>query len=135
MKTFKLENDQKLESGFTVPENYFEDFSARIIQQVTTEPKVITISHRKRTWIYAAAAIVVLAMAIPIYNQFNQSNNVDTITIENYLTANATISDAELISLLEEKDIQEMRIDLNIEDHTIENELSKNKDLEHYLLN
>lgn len=136
MKTFKLENEQKINSGYTVPENYFEDFSARVMQQVTKEePKVISLFYRKRTWIYAAAAIVVLAMAIPIYNQFNQLNNVDTITIENYLTVNETISDAELISLLEEKDIQEMRIDLNIEDRTIENELSKNKDLEHYLLN
>lgn len=136
MKTFKLENEEKIKTGYTVPENYFEDFSARVMQQVTTEePKVISFFKRRSTWTYTAAALFVMALSIPIFNQYNQSKEIDNATIENYLTANASISDAELISLLDEKDIQEMNIELNIEDNTIENELSKNKDLEQYLLN
>lgn len=136
MKTFKPENEEKIKSGHTIPDHYFEEFSARILQQVTKEePKVISIFSRKKTWIYAAAAVLGMAMSIPIYNQFNQQTEIDNVTIESYLTANATISDAELISLLDEKDIQEMSVNLNVEDKTIENELSENKDLEQYLLN
>lgn len=136
MKTFKLENEEKIKTGYTVPENYFEDFSARVMQHVTAEePKVISFFKRRSTWTYTAAALFVMALSIPIFNQYNQSKEIDNATIENYLTANASISDAELISLLDEKDIQEMNIELNIEDNTIENELSKNKDLEQYLLN
>ena len=136
MKTFKLENEEKIKTGYTVPKNYFEDFSARVMQQVSKEePKVISLYHRRKTWVYVAAALFLMALSIPIYNQFNQPKEIDNATIENYLTANASISDAELISLLDEKDIQEMSIELDIEDNTIENELSKNKDLEQYLLN
>lgn len=136
MKTFKLENEEKIKTGYTVPENYFEDFSARLMQQVSKEePIVISFFKRRSTWTYTAAALFVMALSIPIYNELNKSKEIDNATIENYLTANASISDAELISLLDEKDIQEMSIDLKIEDNTIENELTKNKDLEQYLLN
>lgn len=136
MKPFKLENEEKIKTGYAVPENYFEDFSARVMQQVSKEePKIISFFKRRSTWTYTAAALFVMALSIPIYNELNQSKEIDNATIENYLTANSSISDAELVSLLDEKDIQEMSIELNIEDNTIENELSKSKDLEHYLLN
>lgn len=136
MKTFKLENEEKIKTGYTVPENYFEDFSDRVMQQLTIEePKVISFFKRRSTWTYTAAALFVMALTIPIFNDLNKSKEIDNTTIENYLTANASISDSELISLLDEKDIQEMSIELDIEDNTIENELSKNKDLEQYLLN
>lgn len=136
MKTFKLENEEKIKTGYTVPENYFEDFSARVMQQVSKEePIVIPFFKRRSTWTYTAAALFVMALSIPIFNDLNKSKEIDNTTIENYLTANASISDSELISLLDEKDIQEMSIELDIEDNTIENELSKNKDLEQYLLN
>ncbi|WP_310379124.1 hypothetical protein [Flavobacterium sp.] len=136
MKPFKLENEEKIKTGYTVPENYFEDFSARVMQQVSKEePKIISFFKRRSTWTYTAAALFVMALSIPIYDELNQSKEIDNATIENYLTANSSISDAELVSLLDEKDIQEMSIELNIEDNTIENELSKSKDLEHYLLN
>lgn len=136
MKTFKLENEEKIKTGYTVPENYFEDFSVKVMQQITTEePKVISFLKRRSTWTYTAAALFVMALSFPIYNELIKSKEIDNTTIENYLTANASISDSDLISLLDEKDIQEMSIELDIEDNTIENELSKNKDLEQYLLN
>ena len=43
MKTIKIENEPKIKTGFTVPENYFEDFSAKMRQQLPEkEPKVIS---------------------------------------------------------------------------------------------
>ncbi len=137
MKTFKLDNEPKIETGFTVPDHYFEDFSAKMMQQLPkNEPKVISIFARKKTWIYAAAAIMVLALSLPIYNNyFSHSSEIDETTLENYITYHSTVSDADLVNLLDEQDIQKISIDLDIEDITIENELSQNKNLEQYLLN
>ena len=137
MKTFKLDNEPKIQTGFTFPENYFENFSAKMMQQLPeNEPKVISIYARKKTWMYAAAAILVLSLSLPIYNNyFSHSNEIDEATLENYITYHSTLSDTDLVNLLDEQDIQKMSIDLDIEDITIENELSQNKNLEQYLLN
>lgn len=137
MKTFKLENEPKIKSGFTSPENYFDNFSSRIIQELPkNESKVVSLFARRKIWIYAAAAVIVLALTIPVYNHFsNRSSEIDAVTLENYIAYNSTISDADIVNLLDEKDIQKMTVDLNIEDKSIENELSTNANLEQYLLN
>jgi flagellar basal body-associated protein FliL len=137
MKTFKIENEPKIKTGFTVPENYFEDFSAKMIQQLPEKKsKVIPLFAIRKAWMYAAAAIVVLALIVPVYNHFySHSSEIDDVTIENYIAYHSSVSDADLVNLLDEKDIQKMSIDLNIEDKTIENELSENNNLEQYIIN
>jgi hypothetical protein len=136
MKTFKLENEPKIKSGFITPENYFEGFSAKILQQLPNkEPKVISVFSRKKTWIYYAAAIIVLALTIPVYNNYNNnSSEIETLTLENYITYNSTVSDADLVSLLNENDIQKLNIDLDLEDKNLENELSSTTNMDIYLL-
>ena len=137
MKTFKLDNEPKINTGFTVPDNYFEDFSEKMMQHLPeNEPKIISIYARKKTWIYAAAAILVLALSLPIYNNyFSNTSEIDNATLENYITYQSTVSTTDIVNLLDEQDIQKMTVDLDIEDITIENELSQNKNLEQYLLN
>ena len=137
MKTFKLDNEPKIETGFTVPENYFENFSAKMMQQLPeNEPKIISIFARKKTWMYVAAAIMVLALSLPIYfNNFSHSSEIDEATLENYISYHSTVSDTDLVNLLDEQDIQKMSVDLDLEDVIIENELSENNNLEQYLLN
>jgi len=137
MKTFKLENDPKIESGFTTPENYFDTFSTRVMQQLSEEePKVISLFSRRKTWIYAAVAVLVLALTIPVYNNFySRSSDIDQATLENYIAYHSTVSDTDIVNLLDEKDIQKINIDLNIDDKMIENELSEDNNLEHYLVN
>lgn len=137
MKTFKLENEPKIKSGFTTPENYFDDFSAKILQQLpNNEPKVISIFSNRKTWIYAAAAIFVLALTVPVYNNYQtKSAEIDAVTLESYISYHSTVSDADLVNLLDENDIQKMNVDLDITDKNIEDELSANKNLEQYLLN
>lgn len=137
MKTFKLDSEPKLKTGFTVPENYFEDFSAQMMQQIQQiEPKEISIYLRKKTWIYAAAAVLIFSLCIPIFNHdFDHSSEIEDSTLENYITYQTTVSDEDLVNLLDIQDIQKMSIDLDVEDLIIENELSQNKNLEQYLLN
>lgn len=127
MKTFKLDNEPKIETRFKVPENYFEDFSARVMQQLPKEePKTISIFARRKTWMYAAAAALVLGLSIPVYNNFNnRPTEIDAATLENYITYHSNVSDSDIVNLLDEKDIQKIKIDLNIDDKAIENELAE----------
>ena len=128
MNEFKLENEPKIKSGFKAPENYFVDFSAKVIQRLPeNEPKVISIFSRNKTWIYAVAAILIVAVSIPIYTTIvTQQNDLDKTTIENYLTSQNAISDDDLTNLLDEDDIQKMKLNFNIEDKAIEDLLSTN---------
>ena len=138
MKTFKLDNEPKIESGFKTPENYFDNFSARVMEQLPKEePKTISLFSKRKTWLYAAAAILVLALTIPIFhtNFSSRSSEIDETTLENYISYHSTVSDADLVNLLDEKDIQKINIHLNIDDKLIENELSQDSNLEHYILN
>ena len=142
MKTFKLNNEPKIKSGFKTPENYFDTFSAKVMQQLPKEEakkesRIISLFSKRKSWIYAAAAVLVLALTLPVaYNNFfSSSSEIDEATLENYISYNTSISDADLVNLLDEKDIQNMDIGMKIEDITIENELSANKNLENYLSN
>lgn len=137
MKTFKIENEPKIESGFITPENYFDEFSSRVMQQFPKEePKVISLFSRRKNWVYAAVAILVLALTIPVYNNFYITlSEIDETTLENYISYYSTISDADLVNLLDVNDIQKMSVDINIQDQSIEYELSNNKNLEEYLSN
>lgn len=137
MNEFKLENKPKIKSGFKAPENYFDDFSAKVIRRLPeNEPKVISIFTRKITWIYAVAAILIVAVSIPIYTTIvTQQNDLDKTTIENYLTSQNAISDDELANLLHEDDIKKMKINFNIEDKAIEDLLSTHSNLEEYIIN
>jgi len=50
MKEFKLDNNPKINAGFSVPENYFENFSAKLLQELPkNEPKVISFIKGKET--------------------------------------------------------------------------------------
>lgn len=137
MKTFKLENEPKITSGFKTPENYFDNFSAKITHRIETEePQIRSIFYKRKTWLYAAAAILIIGLSIPIYNQFNASSTaIDDATLENYIAYQSSVSNTDLANLLDDEDIQKMSIDLNIEDKTLENELTQNKNLEYYLIN
>ena len=137
MKTFKLANEPKIKSGFIIPESYFDHFSEKVMQQLTKEePKVISLFLRKKSWLFVAAAIIGLGLIIPIYNDFsNHSSEIDEIILENYIANKSDISDTDLANLLDEEDIQKMSIDLDIEDKSIENELSINSNLEQYITN
>ena len=75
-----LENETTKKLPFSVPENYFNDFSAGIDRQITQK----TISKRKNLWLYSAAAIFVGLMAIGqvFYSNYQQ----EAAYMENYET-------------------------------------------------
>ena len=136
MNDFKLDNKPKIETGFKTPDHYFDDFSAKVLQQLPeNEPKVISIFAKRKTWLFAVAAVLILALSIPIMNTFETQQTVlDKTTLENYLTNHAAISDDDLVDLLDEDDIQKIKMDYKIEDKAIEDLLSTNSDLEQYII-
>ena len=136
MKTFKLENEPKIESGFKTPENYFEDFSIKMMAQLPeNETKVISIFQRKKNLFLIVAAVLVLALMIPsLSNFYNNKQEIDSNQLENYITYQSNVNQYDLINGLESSDIKNIKISMSIEDKAIEDVLSANANLENLLL-
>lgn len=137
MKEFRLDETEKITSGFSVPEHYFDDFQNELIGRLAEkETKVHSLFSHKKTWFFAAAAVLIIALCVPILIQNRiSSREIDKATLENYLSYNANLSDDDIAELLDEKDLQKIKIDLTIEDKDIEDILSTNANLEDYLIN
>lgn len=79
-------------SGFSVPKNYFDTFEMSKIDSVSIEKKetkVIPLFSKKR-WLYAAsvAAIAILLISLPDFNQSVSFSSLDNESIENYILSN-----------------------------------------------
>ena len=137
MKQINLDIDNKIATGFIVPENYFDTFYSRLSKNIPAqEYNEISIFRKKKIWIYAAAAIFIIGISIPVLHTFyNKSIALDDNILENYIANHATINDNDIADLLTEKDIQKMNDDMAIEDKIIEHELANNDNLEQYLTN
>jgi hypothetical protein len=137
MKAFKLDNEPKITTGFKTPEGYFDGFSEKILQKIENkEPKVISIFARRKTWVIAVAAVFVVAFSIPMLQQFQaESSDIDQEVLENYITQQSTLNEDDFVSLLDENDIQKMKVTSSIENNSIEDELSSDTDLEEYIIN
>ena len=99
------------------------------------EIKRISIFKKTKTWVYAAAAILVLGICLSTLTKYNSNSNAQkTAELENYIANNTTIDDNDIADLLSENDIKKLNIDFKIENNTIENELINNENLEQYLL-
>lgn len=139
MKQIDLENTEKIDSGFKIPENYFEQFEAKMMERVSKEKevKVVSLFYKKQVWISSIAALFLLAIAIPVYFNMAKESNLDSNTIESYLADQQSVGATELIKHLTDEDISELQNALaidNVTDETIENYLSETANLD-YLLN
>ncbi|WDO12534.1 hypothetical protein MH928_14570 [Flavobacterium sp. WW92] len=135
MNSFNLENSPKIKSGFKTPDGYFENFSEQMLAKIAKEEKpVISIFQRRKNWFVAAAAVLILGISIPFLNKTDTGNtSVDEETMENYLAYQSTISQYDLINLLDKEDIEALESDLKVDDAVVESALSDNTNLENYL--
>jgi len=137
MKEFKLNTNPKIESGFKTPEDaYFEKFSANLLEQLPkNEPKTISLFQKKKTIIMMVAAVFVLALAIPsLLNNASRYNELDTTTLENYISYQSNVNQYDLINALDEEDINNLGTNIALEDQTIEDILVTNNNLEQYII-
>lgn len=135
MKKFNLENIPKTTSGFIVPDNYFEDFSKKVLSKLPKEPnRVIPLYKQKSKLLMAVAAILVIGLFIPIFNQLSKPvEELDLTTLENHLSYQTNINQYDLISELDEDDLNKMGATIQLNDEIIEENLSTNSDLERLL--
>jgi hypothetical protein len=134
MNNFKLQDAPKISTGFTIPDDYFDTFPAKVLQ-LTREQQtpVISMYNNRRKYIYAAAAIVVMAFSITFLNKQPQTSEIDDATIENYLAYNAGISQYELLTVLESEDIQHLEKEYAFDDAVLEDELMTGQNFEQYV--
>ncbi len=137
MKDFKLESNTKLNSGFTVPEGYFDSFSQLVLEQLPqSKPKVVSLFGKYQKWYYAAAAVVVLAISIPFIKSTDTTfEQVDPVTLENYLVNQSTVNEDEIVDVMANEDIEKIPIEYSISDKDIEETLESNPNIEQYLIN
>jgi hypothetical protein len=135
MKKFNLEKDPKITSGFKVPEQYFDNFSEKVMGQLPTDTKkFIPLYNQKKKLFIAVAAVLVFGLFLPVYNQLVQpSEELDTITLENHLSYQTNINQYDLISELDKEDLKKMSTTTPLNDEIIEDHLTSNSDLERLL--
>lgn len=138
MKDFNLDKQFKVETGFKVPENYFDSFSKKIMTQISSEikvdnPKIISLFDRNKKWIvsFAASFIILFTVSYYFYNlkQIKQENS----EIEQYIVTNSTITDEDIAQLLDENDIKKINIEYQLELNSSENIDLENLNLEETL--
>lgn len=134
MKAFKLENEPKITSGFKTPDYYFDDFSAKVLQQINeTEVKVIPLYKRKKIITMLVAAVFVIGLMIPIVNNYNKSKELDEGALETYLSYQSNLNQYDLIRELDTKDIEALNENVALEDVTLEDVLSSNPNIENLI--
>ncbi|MBP4138342.1 hypothetical protein [Flavobacterium geliluteum] len=135
MKTFKLENEPKIKSGFKTPDDYFDTFSTKVLEQVDKkEVKVIALNRRKKVISIVAAAVILIGLMIPIVNNYNsKSKELDAETLETYLSYQSNLNQYDLIKELDNTDIQKLGKNVALEDETIEDILSSNPNIENLI--
>jgi hypothetical protein len=136
MKTFKLDKEPKIATGFKVPDSYFDDFQSKIDQRLQeNETQTISLFAKRKTWFFTAAAVFIMALSIPSLNIMQSSStDIDKDTLERYLSNQTNLSNDDIVELLNEEDIQKMKIDLKIEDQELEDILSTNCNIEEYIV-
>ena len=134
MNDFRINSDHKVESGFKIPENYFENFSEDVFLKIKKpEVKVLSVFYRRKTWISSVAAVLVISLLATFYAKMATDSKETNITLENYITTQSEISQYDLVTILDLKDIEEIEIDLKLDDKNIEEELSDSSEIESYL--
>jgi hypothetical protein len=137
MNDFKLNTNEKITSGFKIPDNYFDSFSEKVMQQLPKEePKVISFFARNKKILFSAAAVLVIALSISlVFKIQNKEQEVSSDDVENYLVYHTTLSDDDIVNLLEQEDIENIKVSNPIENEAIEDVLSNNSELEQYITN
>lgn len=120
MNPFKLNSENKLKPDFKVPIGYFETFPDKVFSQtIEKETKIRRISISRIQWMGYAASITLL-FSLFWFNNNSSESEIIASELENYITLESTISQYDLLVVLEPEDIENMSIDSPIEETTLE---------------
>jgi hypothetical protein len=119
MNDFKLDKGQKISTGFTTPNDYFDNFTNAIMGQLPVrEVKIVPLYKRKPVWLSAAAGFIVIAGLSVLYTT-NMASQPDDAAIENYLVYQANVNSYDLMQNLDQNDIDELEKSIVINDEQI----------------
>lgn len=134
MKDFKVDSKQKIDSGFKIPEDYFENFSKKVLLKINEpKPKLLSIFYKRKTWISAVAAVLIISLSVTLYTKIAVKTSEENLTLENYITNQSEINQYDFVALLDTKDIEKIKIDLKLDDEKIEEVLTNSSKIENYL--
>lgn len=136
MKEFKLDHQPKITAGFKVPEEYFDKLEKAVQNKIARKETPVFNLFTKKNWIIAVAAILVIALSIPIFNQIKTlPSSIDQAQVEVYLTEQYNLSEDDIVDLLDEEKIEKIELELNINPTELEEALLTNSSVEEYLIN
>ena len=119
MNDFKLDKGQKISSGFTTPNDYFDNFTNAIMGQLPVrEVKIVPLYKRKPVWLSAAAGFIVIAGLSVLYTT-DMASQPDDAAIENYLVYQANVNSYDLMQNLDQNDIDELEKSIVMNDEQI----------------
>lgn len=126
MKPLNLENDPKIKTGFTAPDAYFESFEAKVLERMASENVKVVPLYRRNFIRWTAAAAIVAGLALTGYFSLSKPAAPDAEAIETYIAYGSSLNQDDLINLLSEEDIRDMKQDLPLDNDAIEAELLQN---------
>ena len=117
MKNFKIDENSKKETGFAIPENYFENLESKIFNRIETqEVKVISIFQQSKYWITAIAAIFVIGLFFSISSK---NKNEESVANEEFLISQTDLTTEDLAEYLTENDLKTLEENLTVYDQKI----------------
>ena len=136
MNPIDLHKKPKIKPGFKVPETYFDELESKILSQLENEePKVIQLKSYRKFWFSAIAAVVILAVSIPLYQNWKiNTTPLDNESIEQYLSYQPNVYTEDIISHLDDSDVISLQKEQSLESETIEKYLLENEIIEQYLI-
>ena len=91
--------------------------------------------HRSKKIGYSIAATITLGLiSIPIINYYTNQNKINAKELEEYITYNSSISEDEIINLLEKEDIEKIKIYPTLKETEIEDALQNNTTQDQYII-
>ncbi|NMH27319.1 hypothetical protein [Flavobacterium silvaticum] len=134
MKEFKLDETKKINIGFKTPEGYFDSLEDRIMQRINELPEAketrIIPLYRRKIWMYATAAMIVIALGTAFFLEKSVDDVPDHEVLENYLAYQTSLNQFDLLNVLDTEDIRAIQTELPVEDKDIEAFISDNPDFE-----
>jgi hypothetical protein len=134
MKEFKINDENKITSGFTTPEGYFDNFTIDLNNtesNLNTDKKVISINTKR--WLTSVAAVLIVALSVSVYTKLVIEKLEDSNEMENYISNHSEISQYDLITLLDKKDIENLSVEMNASNPKTEEEFDNANEIENYL--
>ena len=134
MNEFKINKENKITSGFTTPEGYFDDFSIDTNNRIILpKSRIKGISINIKRGVTYVAAVLIFAFSITFFTKMEVNNSDDNVLMENYITNNSEISQYDLITLLDKKDIENLSVELNLNDTKMDEEFDNTNEIKYYL--